>query len=327
MRNDTNVSRVWSERKGTLVAPEEFPIHPAAWSRAYRKPLVRYRAELGATARISVRARETATGRAEERRFYAKVYHDDGGERTYHTLRTLRDMAGEDGAGFDVGEPVAYLSNLQILLQEETPGVALRDVLLRDEDGDHAVRRAAAALAGLHLADVAPPRLHTLGKEISALERAGRLLRWACPHLGAEIEDAIGAVISDLKEVPPAPTHQDLKLDHILLSGERVGLLDLDGFAGADPLLDTANVLAHLGGMSLLFPAFEKARGRDYERIFVDEYFARVPKAWREGLPVHYAGAVLRMAVGFFRRQEGGWPGKIEVLLNTARESLAGRIW
>src|ERR671921_2231508 len=60
-----------------------------------------------------------------------------------------------------------------------------------------------------------------------------------------------------------------------------------------------------------------------YERVFADEYFGRVPEAWRDRLPVHYAGAALKMAVGFFRRREAGWPAKIESLLNTAGESLA----
>lgn len=287
--------------------------------------LVRYRAELGATARISVRAREEATGRVEERRFYAKTYHDDGGERTHGVLRTLGDRAHENDTAFRVGAPVAYLKGLRTLIQEEMPGVTLRDVLLAGEGADLAVRRTAAALAELHLSGVAVPRLHTLRNEVAALERTGRLLRWACPHLGAEVEAAVGAVISNLQEVLPMPTHRDLKLDHVLLDGGRVGLIDLDGFAGADPLLDAANVMAHLGGMSLLFPAFDEERGRAHERAFADEYFDRVPRAWRDGLPVHRAGAVLKMAVGFFRRREAGWPGKIEALLNTAGGTLAGR--
>lgn len=287
--------------------------------------LVRYRAELGATVRVSVRAREEATDRVEERRFYAKTYHDDGGERTHGVLRTLGDRAHKDDTAFRVGPPVAYLRGLRTLIQEEMPGVTLRDVLLADEDSDLAVRRTAAALAELHLSEVTVPRLHTLGNEVAALERTGRLLRWACPRLGAKVEAAVGAVISNLKEVPPMPTHRDLKLDHVLLDGGRVGLIDLDGFAGADPLLDTANVMAHLGGMSLLFPAFDEERGRAHERAFADEYFERVPRAWRAGLPVHRAGAVLKMAVGFFRRREAGWPGKIEALLSTAGESLVGR--
>lgn len=287
--------------------------------------LVKYRAELGATVRISARAREAATGRLEERRFYAKTYHDDGGEQTHGVLRALGDRVHADDTAFRVRPPVAYLEGLRTLIQEETPGVTLRDALLADDNADRAVRRTAAALAELHLSGVAVPRLHTLRNEVAALERTGRILRWACPHLGAEVEAAVGAVISNLEEVPPMPTHRDLKLDHVLLDGGLVGLIDLDGFAGADPLLDTANVMAHLGGMSLLFPSFDEERGRAHERAFADEYFGRVPRAWRGGLPVHRAGAALKMAVGFFRRREAGWPGKIEALLNTAEESLAGR--
>jgi phosphotransferase family enzyme len=306
-----------------LEAPLLTHFGPGWRIEAWNVELVRYRAELGATARISVRAEEATTGRAVERRFYAKVYHDDGGGRTHRVLRTLRDRP-RDGTAFSVGSPVAYLDDLRTLIQEETPGVTLRDVLLVDEDAGSAVRKAAAALAELHLADVEPPRLHPLVKEVIALERTGRLLRWACPHLVARIEEIVGAVISDLEEVPPAPTHLDLKLDHILLDRECIGLIDLDGFAGADPLLDAAGIMAHLGGISLLFPGFDEERGRDYERAFADEYFGRVPEAWRDRLPVHYAGGALKMAVGFFRRREAGWPAKIESLLNTAEESLMG---
>ena len=68
-----------------------------------------------------------------------------------------------------------------------------------------------------------------------------------------------------------------------MLDGERTALIDLDSFAGADPLLDTAGVLVRLGGMSLLFPAFDEERGRDYERAFADEYFGRVPRRGATG--------------------------------------------
>jgi hypothetical protein len=271
-----------------------------------------------------VRAAEAATGRASERRFYAKVYHDDGGGRTHRVLRTLRARPHDDTA-FSVGNPVAYLEGLRTLIQEETPGVTLRDVLLMEDDARIALRRTAAAFAGLHLADVKPPRNHSLGDEIRALERTGKLLRWACPHLEAEIEGTVGAVISNLEDVPPAPTHLDLKLDHMLLDGERAALVDLDDFSGADPLLDTAGVLVRLANISLICPSFDEERGREHERVFADEYFGRVPVDWQDRLSVHYAGAALKMAVGFFRRREAGWPGKIESLLNTAEGSLAGR--
>jgi Phosphotransferase enzyme family len=274
-----------------------------------------------------VQARDDTTGRTDERCFYAKAYNDEEGERTFRSHQALRSSADEDGGTFMVGRPIAYLSSLQVLLQEEIPGTSLEDILLREEDATLAVRKAAECLAALHLDHVPAPRHHPVRNEIAALERAGRILRWACPHLQAKIGGTVGAVVGRLQEVPPTPTHRDLKLDHILLDGHRAALLDLDDFAEADPVLDTANFLAHLGGIQVRFPLLREDRWRTATHTFDEEYFTRVPDAWRVRLPVHYAGAVLKMAVGFFRRQEPDWPDRIATLVEEARSSLAGRIW
>src|SRR3712207_8499853 len=93
-----------------------------------------------------------------------------------------------------------------------------RSTTMREENP--AVRKAAEALATLHLEHIPTPQRHPLPSEVAALERTGTLLRWACPHLGAGIEETVGAVVASLEEVPPAPTHRDLKLDHILLRSE-----------------------------------------------------------------------------------------------------------
>jgi hypothetical protein len=301
---------------------------PGDWqTEAWKVEPIRYRAELGATLRFTVQARNDTTGCTDERRFYAKVYHDEGGERTYRALQALQSGAGEDNEKFTVGTPIAYLSRLRTLLQEETPGTSLQDLLLREEDTSAVVRKAARALAALHLADVATPQRHPLPNEVAALERTGRLLRWACPDLGAGIEDTIGAVVAGLEEVPPAPTPRDLKLDHILLDGDRLALLDLDTFAEADPILDAANVLAHLACMPLRFPLLHDDRWRMAAEIFAGEYFAHVPRTWRNRLPLQYAGAVLKAAVGFFRRQEPCWPEKVAILVKEARDSSTGKVW
>jgi len=288
---------------------------------------IRHRAELGATLRFTVQARDDTTGRTDERRFYAKVYHDEGGKLAYRALRALWGRPDEDNERFTVGAPIAYLSRLRTLLQEETLGTSLQEILVQDGDATPAVRRTAKALAALHLEHIPTPRRHPLPNEVAALERTGRLLRWACPYLGAEIEETVGAVVASLEEVPPAPTHRDLKLDHILLGGDRPALVDLDGFAEADPVLDAASVLAHLDGMPFRFPLTREDSWSTAARAFAEEYFSHVPKTWRRRLPIHYAGAVLKVAVGFFRRQEPDWPSKIATLLEAAKASLAGRVW
>ena len=289
---------------------------------------VRYRAGLGAALRLTVQGQDDATGRRVERRFYAKVYRDEGqGQQTHQVLRELWKQAGANGEGFTVARPLAYLSGLRTLLQEEAPGRPLEEILLGEGETTGAVRRVARALAAFNQGD-APPTTqpHLLADQVAVLQRARKLLGWACPHLRWEVESIVEGVLGGLQEVPLRPTHRDLKPDHIFVDGERTIFIDLDSFAKADPVLDPAHLLARLAAMPALFPV-PRRRARAAAWEFAEEYFSHVPGAWQERLPFHYAGTLLEVAHGFFRRQAPDWPERIETLLEEARASLQGGVW
>jgi Phosphotransferase enzyme family len=239
----------------------------------------------------------------------------------------LWKQAGANGEGFTVARPLAYLSGLRTLLQEEAPGTPLEEILLGDGDTTAAVRRVAQALAAFNQGDApATTRQYLLADQVADLERARRLLGWACPHLRVEVESIIEGVLAGLEEVPLGPTHRDLKADHIFLDEDRTTFIDLDSFAKADPVLDPAHLLARLAAMPALFP-IPPERARTAAREFAEEYFAHVPGAWQDRLPLHYAGTLLEVAQGFFRRQAPDWPGSVEGLVEEARDSLAGKVW
>lgn len=287
---------------------------------------VRYREHLGAVLRYDGRARNTATGERTSRSFYIKVYRDDTGERTFRALQELRSIH-ETEKSLTASTPVVYLSGLRALVLEKAPGISLEDVLLGGRGTVETMRKIARDLAAFNQSDIVPERRHTLADQISSLERSGRLLKCACPHLSPEIDTIIAAVADGLVEVQPRPTHRDLKTDHIFLDGNRTVLIDLDSFAAADPVLDPALLLARLAAMPDLLPVPED-RARAAARAFVNEYFANVPESWRGKLHFHYAGALLEVAHGFFRRQEPDWPEKITSLVREAEESLMrGGIW
>ena len=302
---------------------------PGNWrTEAWNIEPVRYRAGLGAALRLTVQGQDDATSRRIERRFYAKVYRDEGqGQQTHQVLRALRKQARANGEGFTVARPLAYLSGLRTLLQEEAPGTPLEEILLGEGDTTEAARRVAQALAAFNQGDApATTRRYLLADQVADLERASRLLGWACPHLRLEVESIIEGVLAGLQEVPLRPTHRDLKADHIFLDGDRTIFIDLDSFAKADPVLDPAHLLARLAAMPALFP-IPRQRARAAAREFAEEYFAHVPRTWQDRLPFHYAGTLLEVAHGFFRRQAPDWPGRIAGLLEEAKASLAGRVW
>jgi hypothetical protein len=286
---------------------------------------VRYR-EQGAVLRYTAKGRNAATGERIERRFYAKVYRDEGqGQRTHQVLQELCKQARANGEGFTVARPLAYLSGLRTLLQEEVPGTSLKEILLGDGDPTAAVRRVARALAAFNQGEAPATRQYLLTDQVADLERAGRVLGQACPHLRLEVESIIEDVLAGFQEVPLGPTHRDLKPDHIFVDGERTILIDLDSLARADPVLDPAHLLARLA-MPALFPV-PPEKTHTAVREFAEEYFAHVPGGWYDRLPFHYAGILLKKAHGFFRRQAPEWPERIATLLEEARASLAGRVW
>ena len=132
------------------------------------------------------------------------------------------------------------------------------------------------------------------------------------------------AGLEDLEEVPPAPTHLDFAFDHIMVEGDRLALIDLDSLAEADPVMDVAIVLAHLSTHSLI-SALPRDRALEAGRVFVEEYFACVPESWHARLPLLYASAVTQSAAGIIRTHQADWPEKIELLVEEAKDSLAGR--
>src|SRR5918997_3297770 len=129
---------------------------PGDWhTEAWKVELIRYRAELVATLRLTVQARDDTIGRTVKRRFYAKIYHDEGGERTYRALQALQSRADEDNEKFTVASPIAYVSDLRVLLQEETLGTSLQEIVVQEGDASPAVRKAAEAL---HLEHIPTPQ-------------------------------------------------------------------------------------------------------------------------------------------------------------------------
>jgi hypothetical protein len=299
---------------------------PGEWRiEAWNVEPVRYRDE-GAVLRYTAKARDAATGGRTEKSFYAKVYRHEKGEQTYQALRALWSQAGANGEGFSVVRPLAYLSDLRALILEEAPGTPLDEIIHRDGDPTGAVRRVAHALAAFNEGDApATTRRHLVADEVAVLERAGRVLKRACPHLREEVESIIEGILAGLEEVPLRPTHRHLSPDHIFVDGERTIFIDLDAFAKADPVLDPAYLLARLA-MPVLFP-IPPERARTAAREFAEEYFAHVPSTWQERLPFHYAGALLKAAQGFFRRQLPDWPNKIATVLEEAKASLQSGVW
>ncbi len=233
------------------------------------------------------------------------------------SLRAAREV-GEPGAdAFDVPEPVAYLKDYLALVQHAVPGRSLADLLLETDDPGPMMRQVAGALAVWHSPRPPTSRRSPASAELNDVRRAAALVSTVRPSLTEAVRQVVALVAGRLNDVEPAPTHGDLKPDHVLIDGDRTALLDLDSFAGADPILDVGSMLARLAGMAVRRAA-EPARVAEAANAFAETYFGVVPTQWRNRLPCHHAAALVQEAAGGFRYQLAGWPVVMDALVEQA---------
>jgi hypothetical protein len=283
---------------------------------------MRYRTELGAALQVQLQVRDVASGRRDWVRCYLKVYRDDRGEQTFRLLQSLSARTAPRARPYDVVRPVVYSSALHTLVLEEAPGSALQQILLGARDPIAAVRAVARAVAAFNQDQLEISRQSLRESQLADVEQASRLIQWGCPELGGEVAAITAAVLANLKDVPPAPIHGDLKTEHVLLLGDRVTFIDLDAVALGDPVRDPAHLYAHIAGR-LGLDMMPAERAHTAATAFVDEYFQHVPTTWRERFPLHAAAALLEVARGIFKRQEGNWRNKVAAAVGEARHALS----
>jgi aminoglycoside phosphotransferase (APT) family kinase protein len=284
---------------------------------------VQYRVDMRAIVRLDVEATDAASGRSVTRQFYAKVYRDaEEARRSHRGQDAIAQAIGVADSLLIVAQPVAFLEGLNTVVTTAAPGTSLSKIIKRGDGVDQAARAAARAVAAFHQLDAnAPPR--PIAEDVARLREAEGLLSSTYPGLAADVSAIVEAVVAGLADAPSALIHGDLKPDHILVDGEQVALIDFDLIGGADPMIDVAHLLAFLGKAQERARSPHEADGGAAD-LFVAEYFAHVPDAWRERLPLYHAMTSIHKAAGLSRRRGANAQNQIKRVLREGQSLLAG---
>ena len=282
----------------------------------------RYRTELGAALEYTIRARDSSSDRSENVRCYLKVYRKHRGAKVFQFLNSLSQREEDRERPYSVVRPTAYLSELRTLVLEEAPGISLTQLLVSNPDPTDELRRVARAVAAFNQDELPIEKEESLTDQLEEVQRASALVQWACPQLRSAVDAISAAVVDRLEGVPSAPIHGDLKPDHIFLSANRVSFIDLDTAVKADPVRDPAHLSAYIVGRVGL-DSVPISRTESAAATFGEEYWRHVPSSWRRRFPLHFAGALLEVASGIFRRQEPRWPDKIATVIDAAQHAAS----
>jgi aminoglycoside phosphotransferase (APT) family kinase protein len=245
-------------------------------------------------------------------RLYVKLHADTRGAR--HML--FGDVL--QSAGFPAAAPLLYHPELRMLVHSEQAGTSLR-ALRRVPDFLGWMEPLAEALARFHSTslDMLPAR--AAAYEARRARDSAASLAALLPARASELR-GLGERLADHLEhatTPPAPVHGDFWDDQVLVSDQGVVLLDFDELRLGDPLVDVANLLAQLT-VRQSEPVHESEAVR---ATFLDSYVSRRPHD-SDRLALHEAAALLRSAVGSFRRLEPGWPESASHVVGLASDCL-----
>lgn len=235
---------------------------------------------------------------------YAKV-HAEGDSRRAALARELA------GGGVPTPPPVAHVPDLGLVAFSEAVGERLADLCGTQLAAGFGL--AAEALAGLHRVEGAG--VVAAGREVEGLEAAAAAVGALLPHLAGRARNLAERIARSLGRAGPhlCLVHGDFYDDQVLVTPGGAVLLDFDEARAGHPLTDVGNALAHLSATGRRSPG----------DAFVHRY--REAGGNRGETGPFEAAALLRLAVGPFRRLEPCWPERVERLLELAEERLPAR--
>lgn len=265
---------------------------------------VRYRPRKRAVLRYLV------LGRGGVRRvLFGKVLRHDALERTFRAYRNL------SRSGIPMSRPERFEGPAELAVFATLPGRSLRDLLIDGARLPSPTRLAGVLdrLGRVRWRDEARPR-----RPDRSVLAAGRLLGHVLPDRRRDVEAAATSLAERAAAVSAGPTvHGDLYEGQVFVGeGNAIGLIDLEDVGPGDPLLDAANLLAHLAALS----ASNRRAGRRplaYRELLRPQLLdvlgaTEADLTWREAL------CMLLLATGPFRVLSPDWPRRVEARVDAA---------
>jgi len=238
--------------------------------------------------------------------FFAKAYPAGTSERAFQLQRAALERLAAAHAAVEVVEPLVHVTEASTIWFADWGGRGL--IAAAAGSGWEAMaERAASALAAFHR--VEQPGLPAYPALAETLDEAREDAARYADHVPRHAALARGLVARLERRLPAATVgrgrvalHGAFRAEHVLVRGAHTALLDLDGMAAGDPLVDAAEFVA-----SLEFLALRSAPGAiDTEPIarrFLARYAAAVPWAV-DGASVawHARASILRKLHGAVKR-------------------------
>jgi len=255
-----------------------------------------------------------------------KVYATDRAD-VYRAMEEIgREGFGPDDE-FSIPEPLAYVPELRLLLQEKVRGARAKEVFLKGDQRDRvdAAERCARWLAQFQA--WAPPlgRPSTVDDLLDSVREWSAALAdrgWPLADKATGLARRIEAAAQRLRAVEMCAGHGHYTCGQILLRDGRTAVFDWDGYDVADPGRDVARFLVELKRIGWKTPASIPALD-EVADVFLKTYLARSRPQVGGNVPFYVAAICLKLARKDLGREAARWSEKAAATLDEGLRALA----
>lgn len=258
-----------------------------------------------------------------ERRYVGQLRTEEGPQAIFK-MYTERDFqithtnatAFVSHGPLQIAQLLGFSERRKTLVFQWLPGRLLSEVLTDPQPLSEQVSHVGAALAALHAQH--PEGLPSLARkeEAASLVSLADWLGVICPDVSQHVQTlAQRLAMSLLRESPVSmPIHGDFYAKQVLLSDDRVAILDIDEAKYSDPAADLGLFIAHLERDVLRGILAGHAVPPIRDR-FLEGYQAATGRLIPSRVALYTAVGLFRLAPDPFRHRESDWPERIEAIL------------
>jgi aminoglycoside phosphotransferase (APT) family kinase protein len=245
----------------------------------------------------------------------AKLYRDGQGEKAFTNMQRLwASPFGRTRRPPGLPEPLDYVTEASALITERLPG---RPLLELGDVGEARLAETMQLLADLHACGVEPEIRRTWRGILRSLARKVRRVREVAPQAASHIEPVVAGLSgARVKDSELVCAHGDFSARNVLVTEQRLVLIDWDRLQQADPARDVTYFA--------VWPwreAVQSGRMPDRQSLprALETYRRLRPSVHlHRQVPFHVAAALVRMCCSLVEL----WPEQVDLVPGLTKAAL-----
>jgi len=254
-----------------------------------------------------------------QRAVIGKAYATDR-EDVYRAMATIWRVGFASDEAFSIPQPITYVPELKLLLQEKVHGPRAKDGVLTGTERDRleVAERCAHWLARFQAMAAPEGQAYRVNDVLDSVNEWSRAFGAADELLAdkaTRLREQLEAAVRGLRPTELCAGHGHYSIGQVLLAHDRTVTVDWDGHDVADPCRDVATFVVDLRRIGAKNPGAIPALDQTLDR-FLATYCSLKRSGIRANLPFYAAARCLRLAHKDVDHRKADWAKRAAAMLD-----------